>query len=243
MISEKLKSIIFDKLYQDLKHCEIISYDKSVYFIDRDNKYWYFEYEKGGTLWWRYTFFNVFFQLFSITYKEFQPVLGEWVEEVLNCKVLTTFRRFQQNRYVVEEVLNCKVLTTVSSFITGGVTVEEVLNCKVLTTELFETFEINLVEEVLNCKVLTIPSLLLKPEMLVEEALNCKVLTTIFVSGEKRILVEKVLNHKALNYLDFDGTRPYKMEETLNCKVLTTKGTPYLEKHLEDVLKYNESKT
>ena len=221
MISEKLKSIIFDKLYQDLKHCEIISYDKSIYFIDRDNKYWYFEYEKGGTLWWRYTFFNVFFQLFSITYKEFQPVLGEWVEEVLNCKVLTTFRRFQQNRYVVEEVLNCKVLTT----------------------ELFETFELNLVEEVLNCKVLTIPSLLLKPEMLVEEVLNCKVLTTIFVSGEKRILVEKVLNHKVLNYLDFDGTRPYKMEETLNCKVLTTKGTPYLEKHLEDVLNYNESKT
>jgi len=221
MISEKLKSIIFDKLYQDLKHCEIISYDKSVYFIDRDNKYWYFEYEKGGTLWWRYTFFNVFFQLFSITYKEFQPVLGDWVEEVLNCKVLTTFRRFQQNRYVVEEVLNCKVLTT----------------------ELFETFELNLVEEVLNCNVLTIPSLLLKPEMLVEEALNCKVLSTIFVSGEKRILVEKVLNHKVLNYLDFDGTRPYKMEETLNCKVLTTKGTPYLEKHLEDVLNYNESKT
>ena len=221
MISEKLKSIIFDKLYQDLKHCEIISYDKSIFFIDRDNKYWYFEYEKGGTLWWRYTFFNVFFQLFSITYKEFQPVLGDWVEEVLNCKVLTTFRRFQQNRYVVEEVLNCKVLTT----------------------ELFETFEINLVEEVLNCKVLTIPSLLLKPEMLVEEALNCKVLSTIFVSGEKRILVEKVLNHKVLNYLDFDGTRPYKMEETLNCKVLTTKGTPYLEKHLEDVLNYNESKT
>ena len=79
--------------------------------------------------------------------------------------------------------------------------------------------------------------------MLVEEVLNCKVLTTIFVSGEKRILVEKVLNHKVLNYLDFDGTRPYKMEETLNCKVLTTKGTPYLEKHLEDVLNYNESKT
>ena len=177
MISEKLKSIIFDKLYQDLKHCEIISYDKSVYFIDRDNKYWYFEYEKGGTLWWRYTFFNVFFQLFSITYKEFQPVLGEWVEEVLNCKVLTTFRRFQQNRYVVEEVLNCKVLTTIKTW------------------------------------------------------------------HNHSIMVEEVLNHKVLNYLDFDGTRPYKMEETLNCKVLTTKGTPYLEKHLEDVLNYNESKT
>ena len=57
MISEKLKSVIFDKLYQDLKHCEIIPYDGSIYIIDRDNKFLYFEYDKGGTLWWRYDFF------------------------------------------------------------------------------------------------------------------------------------------------------------------------------------------
>lgn len=92
MISEKLKSVIFDKLYQDLKHCEIIPYDGSIYIIDRDNKFLYFEYDKGGTLWWRYDFFNTFFELFSLTYKQFQPILGEWVEEVLNCKVLTTVK-------------------------------------------------------------------------------------------------------------------------------------------------------
>ena len=79
MISEKLKSVIFDKLYQDLKHCEIIPYDGSIYIIARDNKFWYFEYDKGGTLWWRYDFFNTFFELFSLTYKQFQPILGEWV--------------------------------------------------------------------------------------------------------------------------------------------------------------------
>ena len=33
MISEKLKSVIFDKLYQDLKHCEIIPYDGSIYIL------------------------------------------------------------------------------------------------------------------------------------------------------------------------------------------------------------------
>ena len=91
MISEKLKSIIFDKLYQDLKHCEIISYDKSVYFIDRDNKYWYFIYNYNGTMWWRYDFFFAFFEFFSITDdNEFIPILSSWVEEVLNCKVSTT---------------------------------------------------------------------------------------------------------------------------------------------------------
>ena len=149
MISEKLKSIIFDKLYQDLKHCEIISYDKSIFFIDRDNKYWYFEYEKGGTLWWRYTFFNVFFQLFSITYKEFQPVLGEWVEEVLNCKVLTTTRSHLNASKWMEEILNCKVLTTTSSHYDIAILMEEILNCKVLTTKGTPYLEKNL-EDVLN---------------------------------------------------------------------------------------------
>ena len=113
MISEKLKSVIFDKLYQDLKHCEIIPYDGSIYIIDRDNKFLYFEYDKGGTLWWRYDFFNTFFELFSLTYKQFQPILGEWVEEILNCKVLTTMNMSFYSNNKVEEILNYKVLTTV----------------------------------------------------------------------------------------------------------------------------------
>ena len=45
MMEPKLKKIIFDKLYNDLKNVEIIPYQNSIWFIDRENKFWYFEYK------------------------------------------------------------------------------------------------------------------------------------------------------------------------------------------------------
>ena len=173
MISEKLKSVIFDKLYQDLKHCEIIPYDGSIYIIDRDNKFWCFEYDKGGTLWWRYDFFNTFFELFSLTYKQFQPILGEWVEEVLNCKVLTTMNMSFYSNNKVEEILNCKVLTTSRNRYPTEIEIEEVLNCKVLTTRYSDFLPFSLIEEVLNCKVLTTDTRRYRRPSVLEEVLNC----------------------------------------------------------------------
>ncbi len=89
IISDKLKKVIFKKLYEDLSHVEIIPYQNSIWFIDRKNEYWYFEYEKSGTLWWRYYFFEGFFNLFSLELDDYQPIISEWVEEVLNYKVET----------------------------------------------------------------------------------------------------------------------------------------------------------
>ena len=63
VVSDRLKDIVFKKLYKELSKVEIIPYKDSVYFIDRDNKYWYFEYEKSNKLWWRYDFFINFFVL------------------------------------------------------------------------------------------------------------------------------------------------------------------------------------
>jgi hypothetical protein len=43
-MNERLKRIIFKKLDQDLGHAEIIvDDDKSIWFIDRANKFWYLE--------------------------------------------------------------------------------------------------------------------------------------------------------------------------------------------------------
>ena len=173
MISEKLKSVIFDKLYQDLKHCEIIPYDGSIYIIDRDNKFWYFEYDKGGTLWWRYDFFNTFFELFSLTYKQFQPILGEWVEDVFNCKVLITEGHLLPLRLRMEEVLNCKVLTTAYHQQMLVLRMEEVLNYKVLTTNSTRVLANMVVEEILNYKVLTTKPLQFRRPHRLEEVLNC----------------------------------------------------------------------
>ena len=89
-ISDKLKKFIFKKLYKDLSNVEIIPHKDSIWFIDRENEHWYFEFEKSGTLWWRYYFFEDFFKIFSLESNVYKSIISEWVEEVLNCKVNTT---------------------------------------------------------------------------------------------------------------------------------------------------------
>ena len=159
MVSEKLKNIIYKRLNKELGHVEIIPYKDSIFFIDRENKYWYFEFDKSGTLWWRYSFFENFFLIFSLENEEYKTILGDWVEEVLNCKVSTTGVFHYLRHLQVEEVLNCKVSTTrvKSTRCSIGVKstrcsigVEEVLNCKVSATQRLERLHPRLMEEVLE---------------------------------------------------------------------------------------------
>jgi len=130
----RLKKIIFNKLYEDLKHVEIINYKESVWFIDREKKYWYLECEKDGILWWRYDFFTNFFLLFSLEQSEYERVIADWVEEVLNFKVGTTIRTISRALAVVEEVLNSRVNTVQRRFWYNPYQLEEVLNSRVKTT-------------------------------------------------------------------------------------------------------------
>ena len=150
MVSDRLKDIIFKKLYKELSKVEIIPYKDSVYFIDRDNEYWYFEYEKKGKLWWRYNFFLNFFVLFSLEPHEYEKVMGEWVEEVLNCKVNTTRYHPYQQLIKVEEALNCKVNTTSNSMAQPSKLIDDILNHKVEVTMARITDRSTEVEEVLN---------------------------------------------------------------------------------------------
>ena len=128
MISDKVKNIIIKFLSDEMKKVEIINYNGDIWFIDREKKYWYFELQKDGRLWWRYSFFNDFFLLFSLDSARFEPILKDWVEEVLNCKVNTTVRVVFFMNEEVEEVLNCKVNTTQKGLFNFTTSVEEVLN-------------------------------------------------------------------------------------------------------------------
>ena len=128
MISERLKKFIFDRLYKDLGKAEIINYNGNIWFIDRGKKYWYFELEKGGTLWWRYSFFDSFFKLFCFDTTKFEPIIKDWVEEVLNYKVNTTSFYSNPSDFLVEEVLNYKVNKTSLDYDGVLSRVEEVLN-------------------------------------------------------------------------------------------------------------------
>lgn len=125
-MDDRLKKIIFRKLYEDLSHVEIIPHDDSVWFIDRDKEYWYLEYCNGGVLYWRHSFFVNFFELFSMESEEFELFIGEWVEQVLNRKEVPLTRLHQ-----VGELIECNIYTP-TMFENGGVNVmKTVLNYKV----------------------------------------------------------------------------------------------------------------
>ena len=194
----KLKEIIFNKLYEDLKHVEIIPYDDSVWLIDREKKYWFLRYRKSGSLWWRWDFFNSFFPVFSIESDEYEWVIAEWVEEVLNCKVETPNNNISILNSLVEEVLNCKVETPMMNPAIGPSAVEEVLNCKV------ETFRSNgygyqrKMEEVLKCKVETPKILNGNFGGMVEAVLNCKVKIPVKMREYHNQRVDEVLNYKSI---------------------------------------------
>ena len=178
MVSSRLKQVIFKKLYMDLKGVEIIPYNNSIYFIDREKKYWYFEYEKNGELWWRYDFFSNFFRLFSLKPNDYSIIMGEWVEEALNCKVSSTNSNVCSLNGKVEEVLNCKVSSTKKRISLRNFRVEEVLNHKVSSTHRGELFLHIAVEEILNCRVSLKNGLGTDGKDIVEEVLNCGVSLT-----------------------------------------------------------------
>ena len=134
MVTDKLKQFIFKRLYKELGNAEIIPYNNSIWFIDRNERYWYFELENNGNLYWRYNYFTNFFSWFSLEPNQFEPIISEWVEEVLNHKVSTTPTLKIQLKDWVEEVLNHKVSTTIIGGSRCHVRVEEVLNHKVSTT-------------------------------------------------------------------------------------------------------------
>jgi hypothetical protein len=134
-MNERLKRIIFKKLDQDLGQAEIIVDDnKSIWFIDRANKFWYLELRSSGTLWWRYSFFRDFFPLFGMERIEYEPVIAEWVEEVLKRGVSLTLSGFPLMDVGVEEVLKHEVFSTLQSKIDYQNQVEDVLKRGVSST-------------------------------------------------------------------------------------------------------------
>lgn len=132
---ERLKRIIFKKLDQDLGHAEIIvDVNKSIWFIDRANKYWYLELRSSGTLWWRYSFFNNFFPLFGMEREEYEPVIAGWVEEVLKHGVSSTKSANHRVLFPVEEVLKRGVSSTEFNDGVQSVGAEKVLKRGVSST-------------------------------------------------------------------------------------------------------------
>ena len=128
---DKFKQGFITEIEKELNKCEIIynPNTKGIWFINREEKYWYLEYKvETNYLWWRYDFFKTYMMLFSMSSEVFQELISEWVENKLNGKVDTTDNCRESLFYNVEDTLNFKVDSTWSLLYDCEDEVEDTLN-------------------------------------------------------------------------------------------------------------------
>jgi hypothetical protein len=213
LMNPRLKKIIFSKLNEDLSKVEIIlSENKSIWFIDRANKYWYFELEKSGKLWWRYEFFTDFFILFCLEVNEFQPILSEWVEGILNRGVSSTSHPGANAYDQVEGILNCGVSSMETMSWESLIPVEDILNRGVSATGDLGMERITTVEKIFDSNVNMTTRSGHRLHSTVEGILNHG-----YRKGSRK--VDEVLNHKVVS-TEYCGIIPnYDLEEVLNREI------------------------
>ena len=260
-MNERLKRIIFKKLDQDLGQAEIIVDDnKSIWFIDRANKFWYLELRSSGTLWWRYSFFRDFFPLFGLERLEYEPVIAEWVEEVLKRGVSLTLSGFPLMDVGVEEVLKHEVFSTLQSKIDyqnqvedvlkrevsstlhrefplmdGGV--EEALKRGVSSTQRNHMNDCDEMEEALKRGVYSTQcNVGLQGSRPVEEVLESKASPTTVDNLSAVVTMEEALKLGVSSFLNFDTPRNREVGRALNNKVSSSNSKELLQYEVDKVL-------
>jgi hypothetical protein len=211
MISNRIKNLIFEYLLKDLIKVEIIYYRDSIWFIDRDNRYWYFEYHKlDKHLWWRWSHFTTALTMFSMEAEKEQHLFGELVNMILTKK------------QKLESKYPNKIFKTVGSVMNFEDKVDEVLNSEVETTLHRRLDRRYQVDEVLNYEVETTDGYGWKPKPVVDEVLNYEVETTDFNGIILNSRVDEVLNNEVETTSGSDIAISGGLDEVLNCEVKTT---------------------
>ena len=237
-MNERLKRIIFKKLDQDLGQAEIIVDDnKSIWFIDRANKFWYLELRSSGTLWWRYSFFRDFFPLFGLERLEYEPVIAEWVEEVLKRGVSSTNPNAYLNNLPVEEVLKHEVFSTLQSKIDYQNQVEEVLKREVSSIQRNHMNDCDEMEEALKRGVYSTQcNVGLQGSRPVEEVLKPKTSPTTVDNLSAVVTMEEALKLGVSSFLNFDTPRNREVGRALNNKVSSSNSKELLQYEVDKVL-------
>jgi len=217
MISDRTKQFIFNNLIKDLSNVEIIRHDDSLWFIDREKRYWYLELVKTGKLYWRYQFFTEFFNMYSIERNVYEPIIKEFVELVLNCAVSSTKTYSDGFNPKVNSILNSSKSprliagsipnTSMDLVLDNGITstheiaglsndiVDSVLNNGITSTEVeFGVFRNEIVEDVLNNGV-TSSRPANKSLTIVDSVLSDGITSMGFTNRVKPFIVDSVLTN------------------------------------------------
>jgi hypothetical protein len=234
-MNDKLKKVIFDYVLKDMQKVEIIYYRNSIWFIDRKNRYWYFEYHKTDKhLWWRWSHFTQGLKIFSIDTEKEQYIFGELVNMILKKKQKLESKYPNKVFNTIGSVINFedkdeeKVVVKNEIKTTDGYgwkpkpIVDEVLNNEVETIQRMPVTNQMFVEKVLNCDVETISATIMVPLSEIEELLNNEVKTTPTEFEITTNEVDNVLNNEVKGISSSGRSFTLKVDEALNCEVETT---------------------
>lgn len=153
-MTDKLKQFIFNNLIKDLSNVEIIRHDESLWFIDREKKYWYLELVKTGKLYWRYQFFTEFFNMYSIDRDVYEPIIKEFAELVLNNGITSTAAAQGTGNKPLEDALNNGITSTQVEYgVFRNEKVEDALNNGITSTTYHPFAEHEKVDSVLNSDI------------------------------------------------------------------------------------------
>ena len=249
MLSDKIKNIIFEYILDELHKVEIIYYRDSIWFIDRENRYWYFEYHKVDKhLWWRWSNFTTALTMFSMEAEKEQYLLGELVNMILTkkqnleskypnkiFKTIGSVMNFEDN---VEVVLKNEVKTTDGHGWKPRFVVDEVLNNEVETTSASDIAISQGLGGVLNNEVETT-----RPRgsffgVLEDEVLNNEVETTQSALAHYGAMVDDVLNYEVEKTEGVFYNDEIITQEVLDFSAETTNSGELIEedKIMDDVL-------
>ena len=202
-----LKNVI-NKLIKSMMSAEIIYFKDSIWFIDREKQFWFFEFDaKAKHLWWRWSHFIGEFKIFSLDEngENVRHIFIELFSKVINRKKFIE-SKYKVNLLTVSDVMNFSIedkekIEDKPKVGTGTrevprVGMDEVLNQEVETTMLVLDLRKRLVDEVLNQEVKTTGKGEGLQMIRLDEVLNQKVETTGSIESDLLLGVDEVLNQE-----------------------------------------------
>ena len=237
MISDRTKQFIFNNLIKDLSNVEIIRHDESLWFIDREKKYWYLELIKTGKLYWRYQFFTEFFNMYSIDREVYEPIIKEFAELVLNNGITSTAAAQGTGNKPLEDALNNGITSTETTMAVSSKMVSTVLNNGITSTQVeYGVFRNEKVEDALNNGV-TSSRPANKSLTIVDSVLNDGVTSMGFTNRDKPFIVDSVLSNGITSTHEIAGLSDDIVDSVLTNGVTTKLRGGKAINQIESVLK------
>lgn len=103
--NKRLQKLIYDKLIDDLSGVIYHPHGQDLWFINFDTKEWYFQYTNTGQLWYNQILFKSYFTIFSLSNSDYQKILKNWFENVINLPVNVIMRKNSNMDYYIDGIM------------------------------------------------------------------------------------------------------------------------------------------